>query len=276
MAHNLSSGSDQDPQRRSAGRRDPQGRSEGRRNPQQRSEGRPDQPRCRWSATNSAGYAAPAALAVDAVGLTVREARLQVLTVERPDGRRALPGGFVGETEAPHETAARKLCEKTGLSDLYLEQLATFADPDRDPRGWIPSIAYLALVPADTEPTDPAARWDPVDEHDPVEERNPLAFDHEQILGAALDRVRGKLWWSNIAVGVLPGPFTMAQAREVYQAIAGATYDPSTFARDLRATGLIEPAGHDRLPTGGRPAAAYAFTSRRPAWGAGRRKRVSG
>jgi 8-oxo-dGTP diphosphatase len=103
-----------------------------------------------------------------------------------------------------------------------------------------------------------------------------LAFDHEEILRAALDRVRGKLWWSNIAVGILPGAFTMAEARRVYEAIAGATYDPSTFARDLRATGLIEAAGRDRRATGGRPASLYAFSSRGPAWGAGRRKRVGG
>src|SRR5581483_277654 len=117
----------------------------------------------RWTAVNSAGYAAPAALAADVVVLTVRDRRLQVMTVERPDRRRALPGGFVGEREEPAATAGRKLSEKTGLADLYLEQLATFADPARDPRGWIPSVAYLVLVPADTEPTDPAARWDPVD-----------------------------------------------------------------------------------------------------------------
>lgn len=223
----------------------------------------------RWTAVNSAGYAAPAALATDVVVLTVRDRRLHVMTVQRPDGKRALPGGFVGESEEPGGTAARQLREKTGLDHPYLEQLATFADPGRDPRGWIPSVAYLVLVPADTEPTDRAARWDPVDGHET------LAFDHEEILRAALDRVRGKLWWSNIAVGILPGPFTMAEAREAYEAISGTTYDPSTFARDLRATGLVEPAGTDRRPTRGRPAAVYAFTSRDLEWGAGRRKRIT-
>jgi 8-oxo-dGTP diphosphatase len=241
--------------------------------PREREAARGETPRGRpgkrWTATNSAGYAAPAALAADVVVLTVRDRRLEVLTVQRPGGRHALPGGLVGEREEPGGTAVRKLREKTGLEHLYLEQLATFADPARDPRGWIPSVAYLVLVPPGTEPTDPAAGWEPVDGH------GPLAFDHEEILGSALDRVRGKLWWSNVAVGVLPGPFTMAEAREVYDAIAGTTYDPSTFARDLRATGLIEPAGHDRRRTGGRPAAVYRCTSREPAWGAGRRKRVT-
>jgi 8-oxo-dGTP diphosphatase len=223
----------------------------------------------RLTAVNSAGYPAPAALAVDIVVLTVRTALLHVLTVERPDGRRALPGGFVGNTERPDETAARKLQEKTGLAGFYLEQLATFADPDRDPRGWIPSVAYLALVPPGTEPADAGARWDPVGDR-PLE-----AFDHGDILRAALERVRGKLWWSNIAVGILSEPFTMAEARHVYEAIAGTTYDPSTFARDLRATGLIAPAAGQHRPTRGRPAALFTFVDRQPSWGAGRRKRIT-
>src|SRR5688572_20390020 len=93
-----------------------------------------------WQATNSEGYAAPVALAVDAVVLTVRDGDLLALVVRREDGEVALPGGFVGERERPQDTVKRKLREKTGLGDMYLEQLGAFADPGRDPRGWIPSI----------------------------------------------------------------------------------------------------------------------------------------
>lgn len=225
----------------------------------------PDPP---WTATNSAGYPAPAALAVDIAVLTVRKHQLLVLTVDRHDGALALPGGLVGPEESPADTAARKLAEKTGLAGLHLEQLATFGDPQRDPRGWIPSVAHLALVPPATKPTDPAASWTP------TTSSRPLAFDHREILDAALDRIRGKLWWSNIAVGVLPGGFTIAQAREVYEAIAETSYDPATFSRDLRATGLIAPTGARSEQTGGRPASLYAFTDHQPSWGAGRRKRV--
>jgi len=191
------------------------------------------------------------------------------LVVERAEGGLALPGGFVGPTEAPEQTAARKLREKTGLRDLSLEQLATFGDPDRDPRGWIPTIAHLALVPPATEPLDPAAEWIRVRRHPR------LAFDHDKILRTALDRIAGKLWWSNIAVGILPGDFTLAEAREVYEAIAGVTYDPGTFGRDLRATGLVEATGEVRRESRGRPAAVYRFKQRKPMWGAGRRKRVA-
>jgi 8-oxo-dGTP diphosphatase len=233
-----------------------------------RAPSKPTSPKPPWTATNSAGYPAPGALAVDVVVLSVRDHKLRALALERPDGALALPGGFVGETESPEDTATRKLNEKTGLEQIYVEQLATFADPNRDPRGWIPTIAYLALVPADTEPTDTAARWINATSH------QSLAFDHEQILQTALDRVRGKLWWSNIAVGILPGEFTLADARHVYNAIADNDYDAGTFARDIRATGLVTATGNMRQDTGGRPAALYRFTEHHPEWGAGRRKRV--
>ena len=222
-----------------------------------------------WTATNSEGYAAPAALAVDTVVLTVREGRLVALAVRRDDGVLALPGGFVGAGERPDATARRMLLEKAGLRRGYVEQLGAFADPGRDPRGWIPSIAHLALVPPHTEPADPAAEWIA------ARGRRPLAYDHREILRGAIARVEGKLWWSNIAVGILRAPFTLSEARGVYEAIAGVRYDGATFGRDLKATGLIAATGAQRSLGRGRPAALYRFASGTPAWGAGHRKRLA-
>jgi 8-oxo-dGTP diphosphatase len=218
-----------------------------------------------WTATNSEGYPAPAGLTVDVVVLTATGDALEVLTV----GRRKLPGGFVGPDEDPQDTARRKLREKTGVEREHLEQLATFARPGRDPRGWIPTVAFLALVPPGTEADDPAAAW--------IDARSdePLEYDHREIVATAVERVRGKLWWSNVAVGMLPGSFTMTDARTVYAAVAGTGYDPATFARDLKATGLLTPTGERRSEGRGRPAALYRFATERPAWGAGRRKRVA-
>jgi 8-oxo-dGTP diphosphatase len=222
-----------------------------------------------WTAINSEGFAAPVALAVDTVVLTVRDGRLVALVVRRDDGALALPGGFVGADERPEATARRKLLEKAGLRRGYVEQLGAFGDPGRDPRGWIPSIAHLALVPPDTEPADPAATWIP------ARGRRPLAYDHRAILKGAIARVEGKLWWSNIAVGILRGPFTLSEARGVYEAIAGVRYDAATFARDLKATGLITATGAQRSQARGRPAALYRFASGAPSWGAGHRKRLA-
>jgi 8-oxo-dGTP diphosphatase len=189
--------------------------------------------------------------------------------VRREDGALALPGGFVGLSERPEDTARRKLREKTGLADTYLEQIGAFADPGRDPRGWIPSIAYLAPVPPGTQPTDDDARWIR------ARGRQKLAYDHRRILRSAIDRLEGKLWWSNAAVGMLSGDFAMSDARRVYEAIAQTEYDPATFARDLKATGLVAPTGGLRSEGRGRPAALYRFVGREPTWGAGRRKRVA-
>ncbi|UUY05742.1 NUDIX domain-containing protein [Svornostia abyssi] len=222
-----------------------------------------------WTARNSEGYEAPAALAVDTVLLTARAGDLLVLATQIDDGHRALPGGLVGAGESPEDTARRKLAEKTGVTDVYVEQLAAFANPGRDPRGWIPSIAHLALVPPDTKPRDPDAAWIT------ARGRHRWAFDHHDIVRTALNRVEGKLWWSNVAVGILPASFPLSKARTVYEAIAHTHYDPATFARDLKATGLIEPTGETSAQGPGRPAALYRFTTRDPSWGAGRRKRMA-
>ena len=112
----------------------------------------------RMTAHNSAGYDAPVGLAADPVVFTLVDGDLSVLLARRLEepqrGTFALPGGFVGAEESPRETAERKLREKTGVGSVHLEQLRTYSRPDRDPRGWLPSIAYLALVPPESLPAD--------------------------------------------------------------------------------------------------------------------------
>jgi 8-oxo-dGTP diphosphatase len=218
-------------------------------------------------ARNSAGYEAPIGIAADAVVFTVVDGRLSVLLVRRREpparGRWSLPGGFVGATEDPADTVVRKLEEKAGMPPIYLEQLRTYAEPRRDPRGWLPTVAYLALVPSELLPEDRAtdAAWYPVDS------LPAMAFDHARIVEDGLERVRGKLWYSNIAVGLLPPEFTIAQARAVYEEVAGVDYDAGNFSRDLRASGLVVEAGRLADQHGaGRPARLFRFVSRDPAW----------
>ena len=219
------------------------------------------------TARNSAGYKAPIGLAADPVVFTVADGSLSVLLARRQEsparGRWALPGGFAGAKEDPAATVVRKLEEKTGVPPIYLEQLRTYAEPGRDPRGWLPSIAYLTLVPAALLPPDGPhdAAWHPVDDLPRV------AFDHERIVADGLERIRGKLWYSNIAVGLLPEEFTIAEAREVYELLAGVRYDPANFSRDLRASGLVrERRGLATHGGAGRPARLFSFVSREPTW----------
>ena len=217
------------------------------------------------TARNSAGFESPAGTTADPVVLAPLQGRLHVLLVPRTDppdaGRWALPGGFMSRRERPEETAQRKLTEKTGVGAIYLEQLQTYGDPERDPRGWIPSVAYLALIDAAVlREQETAARWFPVDSPPP------LALDHARIIADAVERLRGKLWWSNVAVGLLPERFTMPQARQVFEAISGVRYEPSNFRRELERSGLVRATGAVAKGGQGRPAALYEWVERTPAW----------
>lgn len=226
----------------------------------------------RLEASNSEGYEAPAGITVDPVVFAPRAGRLCVLLVPRhlpPDaGRWALPGGFMSRHEAPEETAQRKLTEKSAVGPVYLEQLATYGSPHRDPRGWIPAIAYLALIDsAVLREEETEARWFPVDE------LPRLAVDHQRIVHDGVERLRGKLWYSNIAVGLLPERFTLAQARQLYEAITGVRHEVSNFRRTLEQSGLIRATGEVHQGPTGRPARLYEFIERSPSWSR-RRSRI--
>jgi 8-oxo-dGTP diphosphatase len=217
----------------------------------------------RLTARNSAGYQAPVGLAADPVVFTLVDGRLSVLLARRLEepqrGAFALPGGFVGTEESPRQTAERKLREKTGVGPVHLEQLRTYADPHRDPRGWLPSIAYMALVRPETLPEDrPAEReasWHPVDA------LPELALDHARIVDDGLWRLRArvgeKAWFVRVAGGLLPEPFTLGQAQRLYEALRGEAVDIANFRRDALATGLLEDTGERRSDGPGRPGKLY-------------------
>lgn len=214
-------------------------------------------------ATNTAGYEAPIGLTADPVVFTLLDGRLCVLLARRLEepqrGMFSLPGGFVGASEAPGETAERKLREKTGVGSVHLEQLRTYADPSRDPRGWLPTVAYMALVGPETLPEEPPAErdasWHPVD-------RLPeLALDHATIVDDGIwrlhARVADKVWFVRKAIALLPEPFTLKQAQLLYEALRGEVVDAANFRRDMRATGLLEDTGSQRSEGPGRPGRLY-------------------
>ncbi len=214
-------------------------------------------------ATNSAGYEAPIGLTADPVVFTLLDGALSVLLARRLEepqrGMFALPGGFVGTSESPEQTAERKLREKTGVGPVHLEQLRTYADPTRDPRGWLPSIAYMALVRPETLPEDrPAEReasWHPLGG------LPPLALDHARIVDDGLwrlhARVADKAWFVRVAGGLLPERFTLRQAQRLYEALRGESVDPANFRRDVRGTGLLAETGDVRSEGPGRPGRVY-------------------
>ena len=211
---------------------------------------------------------AAVSVTVDLVIFTIRDDEMQVLLVERGKepflGRPALPGGYVREGETLDDAARRELGEETGLDGgrLHLEQLRTYGDPWRDPRGRVITVAYLALgpdLPVPVAGTDArAARWVP------VRDAAGLAFDHEVILREALERARSQLEYTTVAAAFCTEPFTVAELRRVYEVVWGVELDPSNFRRKVtKAAQFLVATGERRVAEAGRPAALYRCG---PAW----------
>jgi ADP-ribose pyrophosphatase YjhB (NUDIX family) len=200
------------------------------------------------------------AVTVDLVVLTIRGGKLRVLLVRRGApphlGQWALPGGFVHPQEGLAAAAARELREETGISG-HLEQLASYGEPGRDPRGRVVSIAYLVLVPAAPPPvagTDAAAAgWHPV-----AGRPDPLAFDHELILADGVERARAKLEYTPLGAAFCADAFTIADLRAVYEAVWDTPLDPRNFHRKATTTrGFVQPTGALTEGDRGRPARLY-------------------
>lgn len=206
------------------------------------------------------------AVAVDMVIFTVGEDDLLVLLIQRRGepfaGHWAIPGGFVDPGESLDDAAARELREETGVGEVFLEQLYTFGEPGRDPRGRVISVAYYALLrqaPAISAADDAAdARWFP------LRALPPLAFDHAAILDYALARVRNKVEYTNIVYSLLPDTFTLTELQRVYEIILGRTLDKRNFRKKINSLDLVEPTGEERRDGAHRPAKLYRFRSREP------------
>lgn len=207
------------------------------------------------------------AVAVDLAVLTVRAESLQILMVERGiqpfRGMLALPGGFLKSRREDLDAAvARELAEETGLSagQLHLEQLRTYGAPDRDPRGRVITVCYLALMPNLPLPRAGgdarAARWVPVDHA--LSRAAAVAFDHRTIIADAVERARGKLEYTSLGAAFCPPEFTIAELRRVYEIVWGRPLDPRNFHRKITGVpDLLVPTGNRTSRDGGRPAALY-------------------
>jgi len=199
-----------------------------------------------------------------AVVLQVRDGRLQALLWQRAldpfAGAWSLPGGQLAPGETIEESIRRHLATKVDVRELsHLEQLETRSDPDRNPLRWELATAYLGLVPADQDPALPAdTRWHPVDG------LPPMAFDHESIVLAGRDRLRGKLSYTNIGFALAPPLFTISELRMLFRAALGHDVSATNLQRVLLRRGVIEATGERRAPGrgGGRPAAVFRFRSR--------------
>jgi 8-oxo-dGTP diphosphatase len=221
-------------------------------------------PRYVPSTYDPASYDRPS-VTVDVVLFAYRDDDLQVLLIRRKkwpyQDYWAIPGGFIQRGESLEQSALRELREETGVDDVYLEQLYTFGDPERDPRTRVISVAYFALLGADQvrqvqEGDDAAeARWCS------MADLPPLAFDHDRILHYAQQRLRWKLEYTALGFLLLPDTFTLGELQAVYEAVLRERLDKRNFRRKILATGVLEETGTFRNGGLRRPARLYRFTA---------------
>jgi 8-oxo-dGTP diphosphatase len=206
-------------------------------------------------------------VAVDIVVFTVEAGELAVLLIRMKrapyEGRWALPGGLIANDERLEDAAVRELAEKTGVEDVYLEQLYTFSEIDRDPAGRVVSAAYMALVPSEGLELRTPEKYSGIGWF-PVKKLPPLAFDHGEMVAYAVQRLRYKLEYTNAVYSLLPEQFTLSELQRTYEIILGRSLDPRNFRKRILALGIIEGTGKIRRGEAHRPAHLYRFTSREP------------
>lgn len=202
------------------------------------------------------------ALTVDAVVFGLDEGKLKALLIRRGvppfAGRWALPGGFVRVGESPDAAVLRELEEETGLRRVFLEQLATFGDPGRDPREHTVTIAYYALVNLAEHP--PAAASDAAGAAwHPASSPPRLAFDHGRILAAALERLRGKLRYQPVGFELLPKRFPLRDLQHLYETVLEQPLDKRNFRKKILSMGILRETDEVEEDVRHRAARLYSF-----------------
>lgn len=202
------------------------------------------------------------ALAVDLVVFGYHEQQLSVLLLNRKEepfkNGWTLPGGFVQMEERFSDTCSRLLKTKLGMDKLYLEQLYTFDDPKRDPRGRVIAVAHFALInPKQFEIVAGSMANDV--QWFPVQKIPKLGFDHKQIFKVALERLKSKILYYPVGFELLNATFTMTELHELYESILGITIDRRNFRRKILDSEYIVATGEKREGLKNRHPDLYKF-----------------
>ena len=203
------------------------------------------------------------AVAADIALFTIQDEALKVLLVRRARapfrGAWSLPGGLVRREESVDEAALRELQEATGIRTVYLEQLYTFGELHRDPRGRVVTVAYYAAVEwqqfqLKARAATGGAKWFA------IKALPRPAFDHKEIIGYALERLRNKVNYTTVAFQLLPKTFTLTELQQVYEIVLGQTLDKRNFRKKMRQLGILRDTREQRSEGRQRPARLYSFT----------------
>ncbi len=205
------------------------------------------------------------ALATDVVIFTVQGNQLKVLLIKMKKepylGMWAVPGGLVNPDESVDQAAKRHLSAKTGVHDVYLEQLYTFGDVKRDPYGRVVAVAYFALIPSSGLTLKTTEKYSDV-MWIPVKKLPALAYDHKEIIRVAVNRLKAKLGYTTISYSLLSKEFSFSELQSVYEIILGKDMDKRNFRKKILARGLVQATGAIRRGEASRPAALFAFKKR--------------
>lgn len=206
-----------------------------------------------------------AVAAVDVVLFTVSENALKVLLLnlkEEPfNGSWALPGGLVAKGETLEAAVARHLKNKVGVTNVHMEQLYTFGDPKRDPAGWVVSVAYLALVQGDKISPVHSERYEGVEWHE-VKKLPSLAYDHKLIIQTGVERLQGKLEYTNIIYSLMPKEFTLTDLQTKYEVIMDKKLDKRNFRKKILSLNIVKKLNKKSQTESTRPAELFSFTDR--------------
>lgn len=204
-----------------------------------------------------------AALAVDAVCFRVVDSGLEVLLGQvvsvnnEYKGMWAFIGGLVQVDETAEQSVDRLLLEKAGIKKIYKEQLYTFSQIDRDPRGRVVSVAYIGLTQGDkVQDLNKAGvhtKWSL------VSDLPKLAYDHDKITKVALERLRSKIMYTDIAKHLVPKEFTMSELQNAYESVLGEGIDKRNFRKRIVSLGIIKDTKKKIKKGVMRPASLYTF-----------------
>lgn len=202
-------------------------------------------------------------IAVDVALFTIQDGSLKVLLVKRKHApfknSWALPGGIVMDDESVDSAILRELQEETNIGNIYLEQLYTFGEPNRDPRGRVISVTYYALVNwqqfqlKTLHRTSEAVWFD-------ITELPPLAFDHNRIVNYAVERLRNKINYTTISFQLLPKEFTLTEMQKSYEVLLSKRLDKRNFRRKMLQLGILRLTRNYKAIGRQRPARLYTFT----------------
>ncbi|MBS1636680.1 MAG: NUDIX hydrolase [Bacteroidetes bacterium] len=205
------------------------------------------------------------ALATDCVIFGFDGGELKLLLTEREKepfrNKWALPGGFVFIEETTEACAKRILFEKAGVKHVFIEQLYTFSEPDRDPRERIVSVAYFALV--NKHQYDVIAGRDTLKaEWFEISNLPKLAFDHGKMVKMAIQRLKGKVSYQPIGFELLDEKFTLSQLQTLYEAILGNPIDKRNFRKKILGMGLLTELNEKEKNVARKAARYYSFNNK--------------